>query len=113
MRLFNRARRQRPAGRAGRLPPPSMEFLEDRTLPSLVAAFDFGEASGATVSDASGNGNTGTISGASRTAAGMYGAALSFNRTSSWVTVPDASSLHLTAAMTLEAWVQPTAPTAA
>src|SRR5262249_32543209 len=34
---------------------------------------------------------------------------LSFNGASSWVTVASASSLNLTGAMTLEAWVRPTA----
>src|SRR5207248_2594021 len=41
-----------------------LERLEDRTLPALVAAYGFGEGSGATVADASGNGNVGTISNA-------------------------------------------------
>src|SRR5262249_45222828 len=82
-------------------------LLEERIVPSLVAAFDFGEASGATVLDASGLGNNGTISGATRTAAGKYGGALLFNGTSDLVTVPDAASLHLTSGMTLEAWVNP------
>ena len=40
-------------------------------------------------------------------AAGKYGKALSFNGTSSRVTVPDSASLHLSSAMTLEAWVDP------
>lgn len=87
----------------------SVELLEDRTLPSLVAAYDFGEAGGATVSDVSANGNDGTISGATRTAAGRYGGALSFDGVNDWVTVPDVNSLHLTTGMTLEAWVRPTA----
>jgi O-glycosyl hydrolase len=87
----------------------SLERLEDRDLPSLVLAFDFGEAGGTTALDASGNGNAGTISGAARTAAGKYGGALSFDGSSSWVTVPATNSLNLTAGMTLEAWVQPAA----
>jgi hypothetical protein len=88
-----------------------VELLEDRTLPSLIAAFGFdepiGEGGSTAVFDASGNGNTGTISGADRTAAGRYGWALSFNGTNSWVTVPDANSLDLTTALTVEAWVKP------
>jgi chitodextrinase len=75
---------------------------------TLVAAYSFDEGSGATVSDASGNGNNGTISGATWTASGKYGKALSFNG-GSMVTIPDAASLHLSSAMTLEAWVNPTA----
>src|SRR5213076_1255747 len=78
----------------------------------LVAAYGFNEGSGTTVIDASGNNNTGTLSGATWTTAGRYGNALVFNGTSASVTVPNSASLGLTAAMTLEAWVYPTvAPT--
>ena len=80
---------------------------------SLVAAYAFDEASGANVTDASGNGNTGTLVNATRTTAGKYGSALSFNGTSARVTVPNSSSLQLTTAMTLEAWVRPTTVSAA
>ena len=73
----------------------------------LVAAYAFDEASGTTVADASGSGNGGTISGATWTAAGKYGPALVFNGTNAKVTIPDAPSLRLTNAMTLEAWVNP------
>ena len=41
----------------------------------------------------------------------MYGNALVFNGVSSLVTIPDSATLHLTSAMTLEAWVQPSAVT--
>ena len=75
----------------------------------LVAAYSFDAGAGTTLADVSGNGNSGVISGASWTAAGKYGGALSFNGSSSWVTVADASSLDLTNGMTLEAWVEPSA----
>ena len=75
----------------------------------LAAAYGFDEASGASVADASPNGNTGTIAGATRTADGRFGGALSFDGVNDMVTVPDAASLDLTAGMTLEAWVYPTA----
>ena len=75
----------------------------------LVAAYSFDEGAGSTVGDSSGSGNVGTISGATWTVAGKYGKALTFNGTSNWVTVPDANSLDLTTAMTIEAWVNPTA----
>jgi hypothetical protein len=78
----------------------------------LVAAYGFDESSGSTVTDASGNANTGTITAATRTLSGKYGSALSFNGTSARVTVPDSASLDLTNAMTIEAWVLPSvAPT--
>ena len=72
----------------------------------LAAAYNFNEGSGSTVADASGNGNTGTISGATWTTGGRFGGALSFNGSTSWVTVNDAASLHLTTGVTLEAWVK-------
>ena len=75
----------------------------------LVAAFGFDEASGTTALDASGNGNAGQISGATRVPGGRFGAALSFNGTSNLVSVADAATLDLTNGITLEAWVQPTA----
>jgi hypothetical protein len=73
----------------------------------LVAAYGFDEGSGTTVTDASGSGNTGTISGATWAASGKYGKALQFNGTNARVNVPDAASLHLSGGMTLEAWVNP------
>ncbi len=77
--------------------------------PGLVAAYGFSEGSGTTTADQSGLGNVGAISGAAWTAAGRFGNALSFDGTNDWVTVPDAASLDVTAGMTLEAWVRPTA----
>ncbi len=74
----------------------------------LVAAYGFDEGSGASVSDRSGRGNDGVISGATWSTAGRFGKALSFNGTSSWVTVNDSASLDLTNGMTLQAWVYPT-----
>ncbi|MGZ4413914.1 MAG: LamG-like jellyroll fold domain-containing protein, partial [Gaiellaceae bacterium] len=74
----------------------------------LVAAYAFDEGSGATVTDQSGNGNNGTLTTTTWTTAGKYGGALSFNGTSSRVTIANAASLQLTTGMTLEAWVNPT-----
>jgi hypothetical protein len=79
----------------------------------LVAAYSFNAGAGTTVSDGSGNGNNGVISGATWTPLGRYGAALSFDGVNDWVTVTDAASLDLTTGMTLETWVYPTvSPTA-
>src|SRR5262249_4039375 len=55
----------------------------------------------------SGNGRTGTIGNATWIANGRYGAALQFNGTNAKVSIPDAAALHLTTAMTLEAWGNP------
>jgi hypothetical protein len=73
-----------------------------------VGAWSFDEASGTTVLDSSGRGNHGTVSGATRVN-GKYGRALSFDGVNDLVTVADSASLDLTGAMTLEAWVKPTA----
>ena len=73
----------------------------------LVAAYSFDEGSGTTVTDASGNGNNGTVANTTWSTSGKYGGALQFNGTSSMVTIPDSASLHLSAGMTLEAWVNP------
>src|SRR5436190_9461951 len=85
-----------------------LEVLEDRATPAgLVAAYSFDEGSGTTVADASGNGNSGTLANTVWNAAGKAGSALSFNGTNSRVNINDAASLHLTTAMTMEAWVRP------
>src|SRR5581483_2482078 len=74
----------------------------------LVAAYSFDEGTGTTVTDSSGHGNAGTVIDATWTPDGIHGGALSFNGFDSRVVVPDAASLHLTTAMTIEAWVMPT-----
>src|SRR5262249_17206830 len=73
----------------------------------LVAAYGFDDGSGTAVTDASGNGHTGTIANATWAAAGRYGKALSFNGTSAVVTIPNAAALQLSGGMTMEAWVNP------
>ena len=73
-----------------------------------MAAYSFNEGNGTTVQDASGNGNNGTLQGGSSwTTSGKYGNAISFNGTNAYVNVPNSSSVQLTTAMTLEAWVNP------
>ena len=86
---------------------PGLERLEERSLLSLVAAYNFDAGSGSVLADVSGNGNNGTIANATWSTAGKFGKALSFNGTSALVTVNDSASLHLTTGMTLEAWVNP------
>jgi hypothetical protein len=85
----------------------STTTLTTTTVPGLVAAYAFDDGSGTTATDGSGSGNHGVIANATWTVAGRYGNALAFNGTSSWVTVNDSASLHLTTGMTLEAWIFP------
>ena len=74
------------------------------------ASYDFDEVSGVQVFDASGHGNHGTMSGGvTRTMDATRGRVLSFNGWNGLVSVADADSLDLSAGMTLEAWVRPTA----
>jgi hypothetical protein len=74
----------------------------------LVAAYSFNEAAGTSVADVSGNGNTGTIIGATWTSEGQSNAGLSFDGASNMVVINGSASLNLSSAMTLEAWVYPT-----
>lgn len=76
--------------------------------PTLVLALGFNELSGTSAVDASSYSNTGTLNGPTRTAAGKYGRALTFDGVNDWVTVANTSTLNLTTGMTLEAWVYPT-----
>ena len=73
-----------------------------------MAEYGFDAGSGSTAADSSGSGNNGAITGATWAPAGKFGAALSFDG-GDVVNVPDSASLDLTTAMTLEAWVRPTA----
>lgn len=57
-------------------------------VPGLIAAYGFNEVSGNTTADLSGNGNTATISGATRTA-GRYGNGLSFDGVNDYVAGTD------------------------
>src|SRR5437879_4561812 len=59
----------------------------------LVAAWSFNEGAGTTVTDASGNGNTGILSGTTWTNRGKYGSALVFNGSSARVTINNSATL--------------------
>jgi hypothetical protein len=76
-------------------------------IPGLVAAYSFDEGAGTNVMDSSGNTNNGTIGTATWTPYGKYGSALVLDGSTSFVTIKDSASLHLTTGMTLEAWVNP------
>ena len=60
------------------------------------------------MSDVSGNGNNGTINGATWTTSGKYGNALSFNGTNALVTINNAPSLQLTQRDDIGSVVYPT-----
>ncbi|CRK59608.1 Cytochrome c551/c552 [Alloactinosynnema sp. L-07] len=74
-----------------------------------VASYNFNEGTGPTLTDRTGKGHTGTITGASWSPAGKTGGALSFDGVNDLVTIADANDLDLTNAMTLEGWVRPSA----
>ena len=74
----------------------------------LVAAYTFDEGAGTSVADGSGNGNVGTVTGASWTR-GRYGHALNFDGADDTVRVPPSTSLDLGSELTLSAWIRPTA----
>jgi hypothetical protein len=76
----------------------------------VVAAYGFDEPSGTTAADAI-DGHHGTVTGAGRVADGRFGGALSFDGVDDWVSVPHAPALSLSAGMTIEAWVRPSALT--
>ena len=76
----------------------------DPPAPGLVAAYAFDETSGTTAADASGNGRTGLVAGATW-ATGRYGGALSFDGSDDYVGLPALGTFY-NSAFTLEAWVQ-------
>ncbi len=77
------------------------------TPTGLVGAWGFDETTGTSVLDASGTGNAGSIDGATRTASGRFGRALSFDGANDLVTVADDDSLDRTTGLTISAWVNP------
>src|SRR4051794_11589309 len=74
-------------------------------LPGLVAAYGFDEGTGSAATDASGNGHTGTISGATWSNSGRYGGALSFDGNSASVLLGSLGTFYQSG-FTLDAWVQ-------
>ena len=94
---------------AGNISPASNQATATVTAPpvtGLVAAYGLDEGTGTVAADSSGNGNTGSISGATW-AIGKFGTALSFDGVNDVVNVRRLDSLDLTTGMTLEAWVYP------
>jgi hypothetical protein len=73
--------------------------------PGLVAAYGFEEPTGTLAADGSGNGNGGTVNGATRTTDGRFGSALAFDGVNDSVDLPGLGSFYKTG-FTLEAWVR-------
>src|SRR5262249_44378406 len=70
-----------------------------------VSSYAFDENNGSTTADASGNGNTATLKGATWTTSGKYSNALSFNGSSSYVDLGTPASLQVSGSMSWTAWV--------
>jgi len=79
------------------------------TNTGLVAYWNFNEGAGTTAADSSGNGNTGILTNGPSWAAGISGNALYFDGIDDNVTVMDSTSLDISGAFTLSAWVKPDA----
>jgi chitodextrinase len=76
----------------------------------LVGAYGFEEGSGTATADASGNGNNGTLNGATRTTAGQFGGAVVVNgNDASFVDLGGGPTLQLAGSMTISAWIRPAA----
>ena len=82
----------------------SLPAWADGPATGLVAAYSFDEGSGAVAVDASGNGHSGTLAGATWTT-GRYGGGLSFNGSNAYVGLGTLGTFYQSA-FTLEAWVQ-------
>ena len=75
-----------------------------------VADFRFNEGAGSVALDGSGLGNNGSLSaGVTRATDAARGKVLQFNGFGGIISVPDSDSLDLRGALTLEAWVKPSA----
>ncbi|PPK92408.1 concanavalin A-like lectin/glucanase superfamily protein [Kineococcus xinjiangensis] len=74
---------------------------------SPALAWNFEEGTGTATADDSGNGGTGTVSGATWVTGGRPGGALSFDGTNDWVHGPS-SALDSSRSFTVSAWVYPT-----
>lgn len=80
-------------------------------LPLLWYTFDSNDLSGASVTDYSGSGNTGTITGALANPSGALGQALSFTVSglTNYVTAKNGRILSGDSALTMSAWIKTTA----
>jgi hypothetical protein len=81
-----------------------------RHVAGLVAAYEFDDARGRSVGDASGHRNAGQLLGATWTRSGRFGGGMRFDGAGELVRVPASASLDLTNAMTLAGWIEPSEP---
>jgi uncharacterized repeat protein (TIGR01451 family) len=94
-------------------PSPGNNSAADTTLmtgtgeASLVAHFEMEEGSGSALMDSSVYLNDGTLAGSPAWVTGVRGLALDLDGTSDYALVTDDSSLDITGAITLAAWVKP------
>ena len=73
-----------------------------------VAAYAFGEGSGTSAADSSGNGNDATLlNGPAWTSAGRFGGALTGDGVNDTVQLPVTASLAFSSGFTFEAWIKP------
>lgn len=70
------------------------------------ASYGMNEATGLSVVDNSGNGNTGTMTNGPTRVVGKYDSGIQFDGVNDFVQAADSNSLDITAAGTIEAWVK-------
>jgi hypothetical protein len=86
-------------------------YLTKGPAPNLVGLWHLDEGMGATtVADSSGNGNTGTVVGATTGVAGTFGKALSFDGVDDYVDCGEAVDNSITTALTIEVWLNYNTP---
>jgi hypothetical protein len=74
----------------------------------LIAAYGFGEGSGTSVLDASGNGRTGTFVGSPTWTTGIHGGALAFGGNGAYVSFGNVGAVNGLTRTTLSAWIKTT-----
>ncbi|MFD0673020.1 LamG-like jellyroll fold domain-containing protein [Cohnella sp. M.A.Huq-80] len=75
------------------------------TLPDQLVRYEFGETSGTSAADSSGNSKTGTLNGGATFAAGQTGNAVALNGTNGYVSMPSGIASG-SASVTIAAWVK-------
>lgn len=73
----------------------------------LIGWWSFDEGTGSTVTDLSGNGNDGTVNGATFNSNGQLGSAISLDGVNDSVGIPHNANLKPTEEITISAWVKP------